>query len=740
MEKLAGSVERVTYYNSENGYSVLRLRPTGRNVPGRNREGLVTIVGNLPQLSPGENLKLRGEWTKHAKHGLQFQVEHCQQTTPATLTGIQRYLGSGLIKGIGPKLAEAIVDHFGKETLEIIAEHPERLSEVEKIGAKRTRQMAQAWEEQKHIKEIMLFLHSHGVSTNLATKIYKTYQDESLQIVQENPYQLARDIYGVGFKTADQLAQDLGLEADHPSRLEAGLVYALNEQVNDGHVYFPEDELIEKASQLLDMSEEDLKPALERLLADEQVIGDLLPMSPLLTNRPTQEENGSQTVRESPAAYRSPAVYLPPFYYSEIGVSRRLKSLLDAKPLAQQGVTSPGLDPTLSAKQREAVETALSNPVSILTGGPGTGKTTAVRALISALEEAGKKYALASPTGRAAKRLSQATDRPASTIHRLLGYSPLKGFAHDHKNPLLIDFLVVDEASMLDIILGNHLLKALQPGTHLLLVGDVDQLPSVGAGDVLRDVIASGRVPITRLTTIFRQERDSHIISNAHRLNKGQMPFFSKGSGDFFLFPAQDAEKAGDWVEDVTCERIPQKFGLHPREIQVLSPMYRGAAGVNALNARLQAKLNPPRPKKPETSLYGQIFRVGDKVMQIKNDYDKHVYNGDIGYIASMDTVGKTLVVDFEGRGVQYEWIECEQLVHAYAVSVHKGQGSEFPAVVIPVITQHYMMLQRNLLYTAITRAKKLCVLVGNKKAIAIAVHNNQVAERYTALNWRLTF
>ena len=748
MDNLSGSAERVTYYNSENGYSVIRLRPTGRNVPGssRNRDGLVTIVGNLPEISAGENVKLRGKWIKHPKHGMQFQVEHCEQTAPATIPGIRRYLGSGLIKGIGPKLAESIVDHFGKDTLEVIDEHPERLSEVEKIGSKRTQQIAQAWEDQKHIKEIMLFLHSHKVSTNLATKIYKTYKDESLQIVQNNPYQLARDIYGVGFKTADKLAQDLGLESNHPSRLEAGLVYALNEQTNDGHVYFPEDQLLEKASQLLEIPVEDLKPALKRLLADEQVVVDTLP----LPQPSPAEETDPPGIRESQAGYVSrredvshgedaPAVYLPPFYYSEIGISRRLKSLLAAEPLAHKGVTSPGLDPTLSAEQRQAVETSLSNPVSVLTGGPGTGKTTAVRALISALEEAGKKYALASPTGRAAKRLSQATDRPASTIHRLLGFSPMKGFTHHQKNPLMIDFLVVDEASMLDVILGNHLLKALHPGTHLLLVGDVDQLPSVGAGDVLRDVIASGKVPVARLNTIFRQESDSHIISNSHRLNRGEMPFFPKQSRDFFLFPASDAESAGAWVEDVTCNRIPQKFGLHPRDVQVLSPMYRGAAGVNALNMRLQAKLNPPRPKRLEISLYGQIFRVGDKVMQIKNDYDKRVYNGDIGYISSMDMDSKTLAVNFEDRDVQYEWVECEQLVHAYAVSVHKGQGSEFPAVVIPVITQHYMMLQRNLLYTAITRAQKLCVLVGNKRAIAIAVNNNKVAERYTALDWRLT-
>ncbi|MEA2008507.1 MAG: helix-hairpin-helix domain-containing protein, partial [Chloroflexota bacterium] len=487
MEQLSGSVDRVTYYNPENGYSVIRLRPKKRNTPGINRQGLVTIVGNLPQLSPGENLNLRGKWAKHPKHGLQFQAEYCEQTAPATLAGVRSYLGSGLIKGIGPKLAESIVEHFGKETLETISEHPERLSEVEKIGPKRTNQIAQAWEEQKHIKEIMLFLHSHGVSTNLATKIYKTYQDESLRIVQNNPYQLARDIYGVGFKTADKLAQDLGLEANHPSRLEAGLVYALSEKTNDGHVYLPEEELLEKAHQLLSIPVGDLKPAIERLLADEQVVTDLLPLSPS-----PSEKTVTKAVRETSEPYLFPVVYLPPFFYSEIGISRRLKSLREANPLAYKGVTTPNLDLTLSPEQRHAVEISLLNPVSVLTGGPGTGKTTAVRSLISALEEAGKKYALSSPTGRAAKRLSEATNRPASTIHRLLGYSPLKGFSHHQKNPLPVDFLVVDETSMLDVILGNHLLKAIRPGTHLLLVGDVDQLPSVGAGDVLRDVIASG--------------------------------------------------------------------------------------------------------------------------------------------------------------------------------------------------------------------------------------------------------
>ncbi|MBL7162202.1 MAG: ATP-dependent RecD-like DNA helicase [Anaerolineales bacterium] len=743
MDSLSGSVERITYYNSENGYSVVRLRPSKRNMPAANREGLITIIGNLPELSPGEHLTLRGHWTKHPKHGKQFSVEKCEQALPATVVGIRRYLGSGLIKGIGPRLAERIVDHFGDSTLEIIENQPKRLLEVPNIGPKRTHKIASAWQEQKQVKEIMLFLHSHGVSTNLAVKIYKTYGDAALEIVRDNPYQLARDIYGVGFKTADRIAQDLGLPPDHPSRIEAGVIFALNEMSNDGHVYAPQGTLIERATQLLNAGADLIPPALERLAEEDRIRPDVIP-----TDEARMNDTTPRGVAEPEADYqiRAPAIYLTPFYYGEIGVAERLRKLAETTPQesSYKGLLFP--DPDLSKEQQQAISNALMHPVSVLTGGPGTGKTTCLKSLIFQLESSSIPYALASPTGRAAKRLSETTDRPASTIHRMLGFSPKGGFKHNVENPLPIKYLVLDETSMLDLLLANNLLKALKPGTHLLLVGDVDQLPSVGAGDVLRDVIASDAAPVTRLNTIFRQAAGSHIITNAHHINRGEMPIFPPspqpgegGEGDFFLFPAEDAQSAADWIEDVVCSRIPQRFGFDPiSQIQVLAPMYRGPAGVTALNQRLQERLNPPSPGKSEKSLYGQTFRPGDKVMQTQNDYDKDVYNGDFGSVQALDMVEQTLTVDFEGRPVSYDWGETDQLNLAYTVSVHKAQGSEFPVVVLPVVTQHYIMLQRNLLYTAITRAQKLCVLVGNRRAISIAVHNNKVAHRYTALDWRL--
>lgn len=742
MEILSGSVERITYYNPENGYSVIRLRPDQRRTPGMNREGLVTATGNLPEISPGEHLRLRGEWTNHPKHGLQFQVEVCEQTLPATIDGIRRYLGSGLVKGIGPRLADRIVSHFGLDTLDIIENHPERLSEVEDIGPKRSKQICKAWNDQKQVKEIMLFLHSYGVSTNLAVKIYKQYGEEALDVVQQDPYRLARDIHGVGFKTADKIAQSMGLPRDAPSRVDAGVVYALNESTNEGHVYIPEEELVEQAASLLGLSSDLVRPGMERLEQDERIQRELLPVGTPTPNRPDGSGLG-----EAPALYGTLAVYLTPLYRSEKGTAERLAALANAMPtrLSDLPPAFLTLDPVLSAEQQAAIRTAIGNPVSVITGGPGTGKTTCLKALIAVLESAHKKYALASPTGRAAKRLSQATGRPASTIHRLLGFSPGEGFKQNSENPLDVDLLVVDEASMLDLILANNLLKALRPGTHLLLVGDVDQLPSVGAGDVLRDIIASGQAVVTRLSVIFRQAADSLIITNAHRINQGELPLFpgpalqKSHKNDFFLFPAESPEEAADWVVDIVCNRIPQKFGLHPLEdIQVLAPMYRGGAGVSILNHRLQEALNPRELMKPEKTLYGQTFRPGDKVMQTQNNYEKDVYNGDIGFVYAINPVEQTLTIDFEKRAVNYDFSEADQLVLAYATSVHKAQGSEFPAVVIPLVTQHYMMLQRNLLYTAITRAKRLCILVGSMRAIAMAVRNNKVAHRYTALDWRL--
>ncbi len=739
MELITGSVERITFYNPENGYSVVRLRPDQPRLSAASRDGLVTAVGNLPELSSGEHVRLQGQWTNHPKHGAQFQVETCEQILPATVEGIRRYLGSGLIRGIGPKLAERIVARFGQDTLDVIENEPGRLREVSDIGSKRIGMIAAAWEEQKQVKEIMVFLHGHGISTNLAVKIYKQYANESLQVVRNDPYRLARDIYGIGFKTADKIAQAMGLPREHPSRIEAGVVYILNELSDEGHVFAPRQELVERAAKLLEVQPELVPAALERLSRDDRVRQESLPFE---LDEASAAGAGERThIGESAQAYGFPAVYLTPFFHGEAGVAERLSTLNYTLPtrLSDMPPSFLPLDTTLSPEQQAAVKTALSHPVSILTGGPGTGKTTAIKALITALELGRKRYALASPTGRAAKRMSEATGRPASTIHRLLGFSPGEGFKYNSSNPLPVDMLVVDEASMLDLLLMNTLLKALKPGTHLLLVGDVDQLPSVGAGDVLRDIIQSGLAPVTRLTVIFRQAADSLIITNAHRINHGEFPLFPPEAKDFFLFPAETPEEAAEWVQDLVSNRIPARFGLHPRDqIQVLAPMYRGPAGVHALNERLQAALNPASPQKPEKALFGQAFRVGDKVMQTQNNYDKEVFNGDMGSLIELDPINHSLAASFDGRRVEYDWSEVDQLVLAYAVSVHKAQGSEFTAVVIPLVTSHYMMLQRNLLYTALTRAKKLCVLVGSRKAIGMAVKNNKVAHRYTALSWRL--
>jgi len=721
MDSLSGSVEHITYYNQENGYTVLRLVPDEPQ-QGQDRQGLVTVTGNLPEVAPGEHLKMSGDWGTHARHGLQFQVQRLEQSLPVSLEGIRRYLASGLLEGIGPKLAERIVERFGAETLDVIENDPQRLRQVPDIGPKRSAQIVKAWQEQKQVKEIMIFLHSHGISTNLALKIYKQYEDRALAVVQQDPYQLAVDIFGVGFKTADRIAQSLGLPHDHPRRLEAGTLYILEDMVNQGHVFTPRALLEEMAAELMNVERCQVSEALERLSQAERVYIDSLPLA--------EGQNGNI----------QNAVYLIPYYYAEVGTANHLHELSQALPsrLSDIPPALTALDPSLTEEQASAIRTAIVHPVSVLTGGPGTGKTTAIKALIAAVEAANKRYALASPTGRAAKRLAEASGRPASTIHRLLEYSPREGFAYNAERQLKLDLLVVDEASMLDVMLANSLLRALEPGTHLLLVGDVDQLPSVGAGDVLRDIISSGTAPVTRLQAIFRQAAGSDIIQNAHRINQGQMPVFEQDSRDFFRFPADTPEKAAEWVEDLVTNRIPSHFGIPAADIQVLSPMYRGPVGINALNERLQSVLNPGGALTMERRLFGQLFRRGDRVMQTRNDYDKQVFNGDIGRVDDISIEEHTLTVEFEGRRVPYAWNEADQLVLAYAISVHKSQGSEFPAVVIPLLTHHYMMLQRNLLYTGVTRAEKLCVLVSNPKALAIAIKNNKVAERHTWLGERL--
>jgi exodeoxyribonuclease V alpha subunit len=729
-DTLEGSVERITYYAGDTGFSVLRLKPARRSgIPqgATTRDGLVTVVGELPEVSPGESLRLTGSWITHAKHGRQFRAEKCQQILPATVEGLRRYLGSGMIKGIGPVMANRIVRKFGVKTLEVIDQDPGRLREVLGIGAKRVKQIETAWEEQKAIKEVMIFLQSHGVSTRLAVKIYKQYGDAAVDVVQSDPYRLARDVWGIGFKTADKIARDMGLPDDAPTRIEAGVIYTLNQQAEEGHVYLPQAELTVKASELLAVKEEQVAYAIERLEAGEHV---------------RREAVGGEREAQTDGGL---GVYLAPFFYSELGVTNRLRAMAESPGTrlhslrAAAGLPLTNLDLQLSQGQLGMVSAALTHKVSILTGGPGTGKTTALQALIQALRSHHRTFALASPTGRAAKRLSEATGQPAQTIHRLLEFSPAEGFKRNEENPLDVDMVIVDEASMLDLVLTNNLLKAIDPHSHLILVGDVDQLPSVGAGDVLRDIIASGVAAVTRLEVIFRQAKDSLIVTNAHRINQGRLPLTPRSAGDFFLFVEPDPDKAAALLVDIVRHRIPHKFGMDPLEdIQVLSPMYRGSTGVAVLNGQLQEALNPASPDRPERHMGGRTFRVGDRLMQTRNNYDKDVFNGDIGRLVAIDGVEQTAVIDYDGRKVVYDWMELDEVVHAFAITVHKAQGSEYPAVVVPLTMQHYLMLQRNLLYTAVTRAKKLVVLVGTKKAIAMAVRNDKVTRRYTALDWRL--
>jgi exodeoxyribonuclease V alpha subunit len=750
-DQLEGSVERITYYNDENGYSVVRL-----NVPGHS--DLVTVVGNLPEVQPGESLRLEGRWTKHPQYGRQFKAEWCKQILPATIEGLKAYLGSGMIKGVGPVTAKRIVQRFGVDTLQILDDEPERLREALGVGPKRAAAVAEAWEEQKQIREVMMFLQSHGVSTNLAVKIYKAYGDDALQVVQEDPYRLARDIWGVGFKTADKVAQDLGLPHDAPSRVQAGVAYALSQLADEGHVYVPEEELVTEAAPLLEVESNLIRDAIRELDIDNVVQRETL--------RYLGAEQGEKPGGHSPSSLQvreEQAVYLAPFYYGEVGVTNRLRDLLDDSStrlapfrsvdwdaLLSQVTRNEALD--LSVEQQRAVRTALTSKVTVLTGGPGTGKTVTVRTVITALEAFQRRYALCAPTGRAAKRLSEATDRPAKTVHRLLEYSPQHGFKRNAEAPLEVDCLIVDEASMLDLLLTNHLLKAVSSATHVLFVGDVDQLPSVGAGDVLRDVIASDRVAVVKLTEIFRQAANSGIVVNAHRINRGQFPVLNE-FGDFYFFSKEDPAKAADLLVDIVKRRIPRKFKLDPlADVQVMAPMYRGACGVSNLNEILQQALNPPSPRKQEKQVGGRIFRVGDKVMQTRNNYDKDVYNGDIGRVTRIDTKEQTMTIRTDepdpsgegvsplgqGRFVTYDWVELDELVHAFAISVHKSQGSEYTAVVLPILTQHYLLLQRNLLYTAVTRAKQLVVLVGTRKAIWIAVKNDKVSERHSGLSVRL--
>lgn len=728
-DTITGTVERITYYNEENGYSVIKITPD-RKLPGATaRDGTVAVVGVMPELGEGEAAEFTGRWVDDPKYGRQMRVEQVTPIQPNSLEGIRRYLASGIVKGIGEGRARRIVDHFGINTLDVLNRDPKRLHEVPGIKPNLADKIAQAWAENYAVRNTMVFLQQFGVTTRMAARIHAVYGAETILRVQENPYALADEVFGIGFIKADQIARNMGIEPNAPERIRAGISFALDRLSQDGHTYAPQKLLMDTVEELLRVDDRDI---IEDELGKLMFSGDL-----------------EKEIMPGPDGERATAIYLPVFYRAEVAAARRLKKLANSESMIIDEVD--GMDwpefladiakqnnVELTKQQQGAVKAALQQKVSVLTGGPGTGKTTTLQMVIAALDDLDFRYALASPTGRAAKRLSEATKRPASTIHRLLGYNPADGFSADEDTPLQVDMLIVDEASMIDLMLFHAVLRALQPTTHLMLVGDVDQLPSVGAGNVLRDVINSDIAHVTRLETIFRQDEDSHIIVNAHRINNGEQPFTDNRSSDFFFFGAEDAAATGDLIVDIVTNRIPNKFGYDPmNDVQVIAPMYRGPAGVDALNTRLQTALNGDQ-NTVEKKLGTRLFRAGDKVMQTRNNYDKDVFNGDIGRIRGIDLDNSLLEIEFDGRFEAYDWVETEELMHAYCISTHRSQGSEYPVVVMPILTQHYMMLQRNLLYTAITRAKRMVVLVGSRKAIGIAVNNNKVEQRFCGLLERL--
>ena len=705
MTKIRGVVERITYQNPENGYSVLRVAVKGYNE-------LITVVGNLVDANVGSVLLIEGDWKVDKKYGSQFIAQKWEETVPATVFGIEKYLGSGLINGVGPKFAKRIVNLFGTDTISVIEDAPERLNEVDGIGKKRVEMIVKSWEQQKEIKNIMLFLQGYDVSTSFAAKIYKTYGNDSIDIVKSNPYKLADDIWGIGFKTADGIASKLGFDKNCFIRCRSGILYTLNQLADEGHVYAEKEQLISKSTELLDTEREAVTDALEQILNTSDLILD--------------EE----------------AIYLPPFYMAETGVARRLKLLNDSPARIDTNlkVNIPKLQEKIGIEydeiQAQGIQQAVTAKVMVLTGGPGTGKTTTTLGIIRVLQIMGLRILLAAPTGRAAKRMTEATGMEAKTIHRLLEFKPPEGYQKNENSPLDGDVLIVDESSMIDIILMNSLLKAIPPHMKLILVGDIDQLPSVGAGNVLRDIIDSEQFPVIRLTKIFRQAQSSRIIMNAHRINAGEFPNLSNGRNtDFFYIEEEEPELAAKKIVELVKCRLPKYCHTAPSDIQVLSPMQRGVVGAANLNILLQEAINPS-----DKCLYraGRSFRPNDKVMQIRNNYDKEVFNGDIGVISSIDFENRNLTVLFENRVVEYDVTELDELVQAYAITIHKSQGSEYPVVVMPVMMTHFVMLQRNLVYTGITRAKKMLVLVGTKKAISYAVKHVTVTKRNTKLKERL--
>ncbi|MEV0663058.1 ATP-dependent RecD-like DNA helicase [Spirillospora sp. NPDC050365] len=727
--ELEAVLERITYANEDTGYTVARVA-TPKSGPD-----LLTVVGALLGAQVGESLRLVGRWRSHPKYGKQFEVDSYTTVLPATIQGIRRYLGSGMIKGIGPVMADRMVGHFGTDILRVIEEEPERLVEVQGLGPKRTKRIGDAWQEQKAIKEVMVFLQGVGVSTSLAVRVYKQYGDASIDTVRKRPYQLASDVWGIGFKTADTIAQAVGIPHDSPERIKAGLQYTLSEAADDGHCFLPEPNLVTAAEKILGVGRDLIVPALEELAGEEGVVREPIP-------------------GEGEDAATIPAVYLVPFHRAERSLARGLLELLDAP--ADRLEAFGGVDwdkalpwlrqrtgQALAPEQEEAVKLALTSKVAVLTGGPGCGKSFTVRSVVELAAAKHAKIVLVAPTGRAAKRLAELTGHEAATVHRLLQLQPGGDPKFDQDDPLDADLVVVDECSMVDLILANKLVKAIPRGAHLLLVGDVDQLPSVGAGEVLADLLGAEAVPRVRLTRIFRQAQRSGIVVNAHRVNSGEHPQ-TQGFPDFFLFPCDEQDEAAELTVDVVAHRIPRRFGLDPRrDVQVLAPMHRGAAGAGTLNSLLQEALTPHDDARPERRYGGRAFRVGDKVTQLRNNYDKGeagVFNGTVGVVTSVSLEEQSLtVVTDEDESVDYAFDELDELAHAYAITIHRSQGSEYPAVVIPLTTGAWMMLRRNLLYTGITRAKKLVVLVGSRRALAAAVRTAGAGRRHTALTHRLS-
>jgi exodeoxyribonuclease V alpha subunit len=720
--ELDGQIEGITFFNEETGFTVAKVRVTGHVDP-------VTAVGHLIAPRPGEMLKMQGVWIDHPKFGRQFKVLSHKSMVPATVSGIKKYLGSGLIKGIGPVTAARIVKHFGEKTLEIIEHRIRELDQVEGIGPKRIEMIEEAWREQKEIRELMIFLQDRDVSPVHATKIFRQYGWNSIRVVSENPYRLATDIVGIGFLTADRIARKMGFEKHAPARAEAGILYALRQISEEGHVYYPYELLVDRCMEILEVEREVATKAVAAIaLEDKIVIEDL-------------------TVDFENFEPNHKAVYLKPFHISETGIAVLMRRLISSKRAlrkvdvdkavtwAQRNVTF-----RLAPKQVEAVKAAVSEKAVIITGGPGTGKTTIINLVIKIYREMGARILLAAPTGRASKRMSEATGYPSRTVHRLLEYSPQKGgFIRNQDYPLEVDVLIVDETSMVDTSLMYHLLKALPAQATLILVGDVYQLPSVGAGNVLKDIIRSGVIPVVELKEIFRQAAESRITVNAHRINSGLLPEWRAERGpleDFYFIEQDDPEQSLRIILELVCERIPKRFKFdRVEEIQVLSPMHKGVVGTENLNVKLQEALNP---SKQELMRGERRFRLMDKVMQVRNNYDKDVFNGDIGRITAIDPEEQVVIVTYDGVPVPYEFSELDEVIHAYAISVHKSQGSEYPAVIIPILSQHHLLLQRNLIYTAVTRAKELVVMVGSKKALAVGVKNDRPMRRYTYLAERL--